>query len=112
MQRHLALLGIVSQGNARYNYLVNGTILKEGAPVARSYRNEEYDRMWKAAEAEMDPVKRAALFVKMNDLVIQQVVVIPVVARPRVAAISSRLRDAVQSPWDSDFWALAYWSKA
>jgi peptide/nickel transport system substrate-binding protein len=76
------------------------------------WRNEEYDKMWKAAEHEMDPIKRAALFVKMNDLVIQNVVVIPVVFRPRVAAISNRLRDAVQSGWDSDFWALAYWSKA
>ncbi len=76
------------------------------------WRNEEYDRTWKAAETEMDPVKRAALFVKMNDLVIQNVVVIPVVSRASVAAISNRLRDAVQSPWDSDFWALAYWSKA
>jgi peptide/nickel transport system substrate-binding protein len=76
------------------------------------WRNEEYDRTWKAAETEMDPVKRAALFVKMNDLVIQNVVVIPVVFRPRVAAISNRLRDVVQSGWDSDFWALAYWSKA
>ena len=75
------------------------------------WRNEEYDRAWKAAETEMDPVKRAALFVKMNDLVIQNIVVIPVVFRPRVAAISSRMRDVVQSGWDSDFWALAYWSK-
>jgi peptide/nickel transport system substrate-binding protein len=75
------------------------------------WRNEEYDRAWKSAEAEMDPVKRAALFVKMNDLVIQNIVVIPVVFRPRVAAISSRMRDVVQSGWDGDFWALAYWSK-
>jgi peptide/nickel transport system substrate-binding protein len=76
------------------------------------WRNEEYDRLWKAAEAEMDPVKRASLFIKMNDLVIQNVVVIPVVWRPRVAGISHRLRDAAQSGWDSDFWALAYWSRA
>jgi len=76
------------------------------------WRNEEYDKLWKAAEHEMDPVKRAALFVKMNDLVIQNVVVIPVVARPAVAAVSNRLRDAVQSGWDSNFWALAYWSRA
>ncbi len=76
------------------------------------WRNEEYDKTWKAAETEMDPVKRAALFVKMNDLVIQNIVVIPVVFRPRVAAISSRLRDVVQSGWDGDFWALPYWSRA
>src|SRR5436309_2003017 len=75
------------------------------------WRNEEYDRAWKAAETEMDLVKRAALFVKMNDLVIQNVVVIPVVFRPRVGAISNRMRDVVQSGWDGDFWALAYWSK-
>jgi len=44
--------------------------------------------------------------------VIQNVVVIPVVARPAVAAVSNRLRDATQSGWDSNFWALAYWSRA
>ena len=75
------------------------------------WRNEEYDRTWKAAEAEMDPVKRAAHFIKMNDLLIQNIVVIPVVFRPRVAAVANRMRDVVQSGWDGDFWALAYWSK-
>lgn len=29
----------------------------------------------------MDPVKRAALFIRMNDLVIQNVVVIPILRR-------------------------------
>jgi peptide/nickel transport system substrate-binding protein len=76
------------------------------------WQHEEYDRTWKAAEAEMDPVKRAALFIKMNDLVIQHVVVIPVVYRPRVAGIGHRMRDVVQSGWDVDTWNLAYWSRA
>ncbi|MBI4636424.1 MAG: peptide ABC transporter substrate-binding protein, partial [Candidatus Rokubacteria bacterium] len=67
--------------------------------------------IWKAAEAEMDPVKRAALFVKMNDLVIQNVVVIPVVWRPRVAAISFRLRSSELCGWDSDFWNLHNWHR-
>lgn len=75
------------------------------------WRSEEHDRLWKSAEQEMDPVKRAALFIKMNDLLIQNVVVIPVVWRPRVAAISHKLREAVQSGWDSDFWHLPYWYK-
>jgi peptide/nickel transport system substrate-binding protein len=75
------------------------------------WRNDEYDKLWKAAEAEMDPVKRAALFIKMNDLVIQHVVVIPVVYRPRVAGISNRMRDVVQSGWDVDVWNLPYWSR-
>jgi len=79
----------------------------QGRNVTR-WRSEEYDKVYRAAEAEMDPVKRAALFIKMNDLVIQNVVVIPVVQRPRVAAVSNRLR-AEQSGWDSDFWALHSW---
>jgi peptide/nickel transport system substrate-binding protein len=72
------------------------------------WRSEEYDKTYRAAEIELDPAKRAALFVKMNDLVIQNVVVIPVVYRPRVAAISKKLH-AVQSGWDSDFWYLPFW---
>src|SRR5207237_8718558 len=60
------------------------------------WRNEEYDKTWKAAETEMDPVKRAALFIKMNDLVIQNVVVIPVVVRPLGAAIFNRMRGGCQ----------------
>ena len=35
------------------------------------WRNEEFDRLYKAAETEMDPVKRAAHFIRMNDLVVQ-----------------------------------------
>ena len=50
------------------------------------WRNEEYDRLYRAADDEMDPVKRAALFIKMNDLVIQNVVVIPVLWRNGVSA--------------------------
>jgi peptide/nickel transport system substrate-binding protein len=73
------------------------------------WRSEDYDRTFKAAETELDPVKRAALFIKMNDLVIQNVVVIPVVFRPRVQAIANRLKGAEQSGWDSDFWRLPYW---
>ncbi len=79
----------------------------QGRNITR-WRNEEYDKLYKSAEAELDPVKRAALFIRMNELVIQNVVVIPVVFRPRVAAVSNTLR-AEQSGWDSDFWALHSW---
>jgi peptide/nickel transport system substrate-binding protein len=79
----------------------------QGRNITR-WRNEEYDKLYRAAETEMDPVKRAALFIKMNDLVIQNVVVVPVVFRPRQAVISNKLR-AEQSGWDSDFWNLQNW---
>jgi peptide/nickel transport system substrate-binding protein len=75
------------------------------------WRNEEYDRLWKAAETEMDPVKRAAHFIRMNDLVIQNVVVIPVLWRSVISAVSGRLKGTDISGWDSNFWNHANWYK-
>ena len=80
----------------------------QGRNVTR-WRNEEYDRAYRAADSELDPVKRAALFIKLNDLVIQNVVVIPVLWRNGVSASSVRLRGMDLSGWDSTFWRLAYW---
>jgi peptide/nickel transport system substrate-binding protein len=79
----------------------------QGRNITR-WKSEEYDKLYRAAESELDPVKRAALFIRMNEIVIQNVVVIPVVFRPRVAAVSSRMH-VEQSGWDSDFWNLQSW---
>jgi peptide/nickel transport system substrate-binding protein len=80
----------------------------QGRNITR-WRNEEYDRIWRAAEGEMDPVKRAALFIRMNDLVIQNVVVIPVLWRNGVSAAQSRLRGLDLTGWDSTLWRLSHW---
>jgi peptide/nickel transport system substrate-binding protein len=79
----------------------------QGRNITR-WRSEEYDKLYRQAESELDPVKRAALFIRMNEMVIQNVVVIPVVFRPRVAAVSNVMR-VEQSGWDSDFWNLQNW---
>jgi peptide/nickel transport system substrate-binding protein len=73
------------------------------------WANAEFDRLWKDARTELDPVKRAALFIRMNDLVIEDVVVIPVVLRHGISAVSHTLRGLALSPWDSALWNLAYW---
>ena len=80
----------------------------QGRNVTR-WRNDEYDRLYRAADEEMDPVKRAALFVRMNDLVIQNVVTIPVLWRTGVSTSTHRLRGMDLSGWDSTFWRLPYW---
>jgi peptide/nickel transport system substrate-binding protein len=53
-------------------------------------------------------VKRAALFIKMNEMVVGGEAVIPVVYRPGVAAMHHRLR-ATLSGWDNAFWRLPDW---
>ena len=79
----------------------------QGTNISR-WRSDEYDRTFRAAETEFDPVKRAALFIRLNDLVIENRVVVPVVFRPFVHAIQHKLHVPV-SGWDNDLWALKDW---
>ena len=74
------------------------------------WRSDEYDNLHKAAQVELDPVKRAAMFIRMNDLVGLDAYVQPVVYRPRVSAAVNKL-SAPLSGWDNDMWALAHWYK-
>jgi peptide/nickel transport system substrate-binding protein len=79
-----------------------------GRNVVR-WSNAEYDRLWKQAESDLDPVKRAQLFIRLNDLLISDVVIIPVIWRNGVAAVSHKLRGMELTSWDSNLWHLAYW---
>ena len=72
------------------------------------WQSKDYDDTFKAATVELDPVKRAALLIKCNDLVVNDQVVIPVVSRPDVAALKNKLV-AELSGWDSNTWELASW---
>jgi peptide/nickel transport system substrate-binding protein len=81
----------------------------QGRNIPR-WRNAEFDTVYKQAAAELDPVKRAALIIKLNDLVITNVVAIPVVTRPSVAAVTKGLQ-AELSGFDSYIWDLANWYK-
>ena len=74
------------------------------------YSNPEYDKAYLAAQSEMDPAKRAALFVRMNDMPINDIVIIPVVYRPRTSAAVNNLV-APLSGWDNDLWLLKDWYK-
>jgi peptide/nickel transport system substrate-binding protein len=81
----------------------------QGRDITR-WRNDEYDRIYRAAESEVDPVKRAAMFIRMNDLVVENRVVIPVVNRPHVQAMGNKLR-APMSGWTNNTWLLQDWYK-
>ena len=94
-------------------FLSNEAATKEnkwqGLNITR-WQNKEYDDIHKAASVELDPVKRAAMFIKLNDMVVNDVVVIPVVARPGVAAMNEKLV-AVMSGWDNNTWDIQDWYK-
>ena len=79
----------------------------QGRNITR-WHSEEYDQAYRASEGELDPVKRAALFIKMNELVVGDCAVIPVVYRRGVAAISNKLHATI-SGWDNNMWNLRDW---
>jgi peptide/nickel transport system substrate-binding protein len=81
----------------------------QGRNITR-WSNAEYDATYEAAKGELDPIKRAAMFIKMNDLVVNDIVVIPVVARPLVGGSSNALRPRL-SGWDNTTAFIADWYK-
>jgi peptide/nickel transport system substrate-binding protein len=72
----------------------------------------DYDALWRQSQAELDPVKRVALFIRMNDMLIEHNVVVPIIWRHAVSAASHKLQGMDLTPWDSTLWHLAYWHRA
>ena len=64
-----------------------------------------------ASERELDPLKRAALIIRMNDLVVREGVVIPLLVRNEATAVSRKLQGVDITPWGSNLWNLASWSR-
>ncbi|MFN3629759.1 MAG: peptide ABC transporter substrate-binding protein [Casimicrobiaceae bacterium] len=72
------------------------------------WSNKEYDETFKAAQVELDPAKRAALFIKLNDILINDGYVIPLFARPRPVGTVNKMAVTI-SPWDNLTSHLAWW---
>ena len=81
----------------------------QGRNITR-WRNEEYDKVFRASENELDPVKRTAMFIKMNDMVVQDLAVMGVVQRPTVSALNLKLNANI-SGWDNNTSDLSDWFK-
>ena len=79
----------------------------QGRNITR-WRSQEYDDIHKAAQVELDPIKRAAMLIKLNELVVNNVVVIPLVMRPGTAGVGNGLMLELTG-WDNNTWDLANW---
>jgi peptide/nickel transport system substrate-binding protein len=76
--------------------------------------NAEYDAALEAAQTEMDPDALIDRFIEMNDLVINDIAVIPLVvtAGGHVAAHSLRLENLIGSSFSGAYWNIANWNLA
>jgi peptide/nickel transport system substrate-binding protein len=81
----------------------------QGRNITR-WRSEAYDEAFRASEAELDPVKRAALFIRMNDLVVGSHHIIPLLNQRAVNGHLNNLRP-ILSGWDNTLWLLRDWHR-
>ncbi len=76
------------------------------------YCNSEYDRLWREASQELDPKKRQKLFALMNDLLINDVAVIPLVHRADVMAFGNSITGYEPTAWDMQTWNIMNWRRS
>jgi peptide/nickel transport system substrate-binding protein len=79
----------------------------QGRNISR-WQSKEYDEIYRQAEQELDAVKRVAMYIKLNDLVVGDNHILPIMSRSRVAALKSGVT-AHLSGWDNDLWQIANW---
>ncbi|PZO20944.1 MAG: peptide ABC transporter substrate-binding protein [Leptolyngbya foveolarum] len=75
------------------------------------YCNPEYEALLTQLKQETDLEKRRDLFIKMNDLLVEDVALIPLVRRSDAYAISSSLTDLEFTPWAPSTWKLNSWGR-
>jgi peptide/nickel transport system substrate-binding protein len=78
------------------------------------YQNEEYDALLEQVRVEPDLEKAAELFIQMNDILIEDVAVVPIVNRsPSKFGISTTLQEAniATSSFEYTYWNIANWNR-
>jgi peptide/nickel transport system substrate-binding protein len=76
------------------------------------YSNKDFDALVARLMSETDPAKRADIARQANDLLIQDVAVIPLVQRAAVTSgFAKSLKGVDPSPWDSEMYNVADWTK-
>ena len=75
------------------------------------YCNPKYDRLWQEASQELDSKKRRQLFVEMNDILIEDVAIVPLIHRADVMAFGNSLTGYEPTPWDARTWDIMNWRR-
>ncbi|MFN8511258.1 MAG: peptide ABC transporter substrate-binding protein [Chloroflexia bacterium] len=76
------------------------------------WSNKDYDAVIEQLKTELDEKKRAELYIKANDIEINDFAEIPLVARKDVFATTKGLQVGAFTPWDSQLWNIGLWVKS
>ncbi len=75
------------------------------------YCNPTFDALHERSTKELDPDKRRQLIIEMNDLLIEDVAVIPMVERALAFGVAKSLEGVEPTPWDVDVWNIKDWRR-
>ncbi|MGN6697217.1 MAG: peptide ABC transporter substrate-binding protein [Thermomicrobiales bacterium] len=75
------------------------------------WSSKEYDDIVVQSRGEFDQQKRAEMFIKLNDMLVNNVVQIPQVDRLGPQAFSKEINGAQLTAWDYTTWNIANWTK-
>ncbi|UVO38413.1 peptide ABC transporter substrate-binding protein [Bradyrhizobium arachidis] len=81
-----------------------------GRNISR-WSDPEADKAYKAAQNELDPVKRAALLIKVNEIFCEANILVPLLSRNIVGGGVNNLMADI-SGWDVTTWNLASWYRS
>ncbi len=73
--------------------------------------NAEYDALIAEMARTASLEERAAIARRMNDIMVQNHYVIPLIWRARISAHSNTLKGVRVNPWDSELWNVADWHR-
>jgi len=83
------------------------------APNQQRYQNPEYDALFESVRTETDPEKLIDLFIQMNDLLVEDVALIPLVQVAEKSAAAAWLNEANFGfgPFGYNYWNIANWNR-
>lgn len=73
--------------------------------------NDKYDAIGRRLETEFDPEKRREMFIRMNDMLVEEVALIPLVNPRQVCAVGRLLENAAFTLWDRETWQIKDWRR-
>ncbi len=73
--------------------------------------SDEYNELWLQAESELDPETQNELFIRMNDIIVDNVVEIPLVWRFQTYAVKNDIAGLNPSGWSNEIWNIQDWTR-
>ena len=78
------------------------------------FQNAEYDKIFDAVRLETNIEKAAEMFIQLNDIVINEVAVVPLVNRASDKygiSVTLRNENVAESDFETDYWNIANWNR-